>query len=105
MQTIALWQITGSSLIRVSASQIDIEKSLEDWIERDPSLVQKDLVIVGRQLTTAAGRLDLLGIDPQGEGPNRDPVNTCVNTSQNIREKRTPLRFVQRERRESLAIW
>ena len=94
MQTIALWQITGSSLIRVSASQIDIEKSLEDWIERDPSLVQKDLVIVGRQLTTAAGRLDLLGIDPQGEGPNRDPANTCVNTSQNIREKKTPLRFV-----------
>lgn len=66
MQTIALWQISGTTLTRVTPSQIDLERSLEEWIERDPSLIQKDLVIVGRQLTTEAGRLDLLGIDPQG---------------------------------------
>lgn len=43
-----------------------IEKSLADWIERDPSLVQDGLLIVGRQMHTEAGDIDLLGIDPAG---------------------------------------
>jgi hypothetical protein len=43
-----------------------IEKSLVDWVERDPSLVQDGLLIVGRQIHTEAGDIDLLGIDPAG---------------------------------------
>lgn len=66
MQRIGLWQILGNSLTRVPATNIDLEESLEEWIARDPSLIQADLVIIARQLTTEAGRLDLLGIDPQG---------------------------------------
>jgi Endonuclease NucS C-terminal domain len=66
MQRIGLWQILGTSLTRVPATSIDLEESLEEWIACDPSLIQADLVIVARQLTTEAGRLDLLGIDPQG---------------------------------------
>jgi hypothetical protein len=66
MQRIGLWQILGNSLARVPATSIDLEESLEDWIACDPSLIQADLVIIARQLTTEAGRLDLLGIDPQG---------------------------------------
>ena len=66
MQRIGLWQIIGTSLARVAPMNIDLEESLETWIANDPSLVQADLVIIARQLTTEAGRLDLLGIDPQG---------------------------------------
>jgi hypothetical protein len=66
MQRIGLWQILGTSLTRVPATSIDLEESLEEWIACDPSLIQADLVIIARQLTTEAGRLDLLGIDPQG---------------------------------------
>jgi hypothetical protein len=43
-----------------------LEKSLADWIERDPGLVQDGLLIVGRQMHTEAGDIDLLGIDPAG---------------------------------------
>jgi hypothetical protein len=43
-----------------------LERSLEDWIEADPDLVLDGLLIVGRQVTVAGGRLDLLGIDPAG---------------------------------------
>jgi Endonuclease NucS C-terminal domain len=66
MQRIGLWQILGTSLARVAPMNIDLEESLETWIANDPSLIQADLVIIARQLTTEAGRLDLLGIDPQG---------------------------------------
>jgi len=44
----------------------ELEKHLETWIERDPSLVQDGLVMVGRQMQTTAGLIDLLGIDPAG---------------------------------------
>ncbi|MEO8612385.1 MAG: hypothetical protein ABI690_31105 [Chloroflexota bacterium] len=42
------------------------EKSLADWVERVPGLVQDGLLIVGRQMHTEAGDIDLLGIDPAG---------------------------------------
>jgi hypothetical protein len=40
--------------------------NLEDRIERDPSLVLAGLVLVGRQMPTSTGAIDLLGIDPAG---------------------------------------
>jgi Holliday junction resolvase-like predicted endonuclease len=48
------------------ASRIDIEEQLEGWIESDPGLLEAGLIIVGRQVRTEAGPLDLLAIDPQG---------------------------------------
>jgi hypothetical protein len=43
-----------------------LEKELESWIEQDPSLVNPDLLIVGRQLHVEAGILDLLALDRLG---------------------------------------
>src|SRR5436190_15122418 len=43
-----------------------LNRSLEDWIARDPSLVVEGLKVVGKQITLEGGRLDLLGVDPQG---------------------------------------
>ena len=40
------------------------EKPLEEFLEENPTLIQKDMFIIGRQVTTADGKyIDLLGID------------------------------------------
>lgn len=46
---------------------IDLEKHLEDWIDRDPDIVADDVLLIGRQLKTHWGTiLDLLAIDEEG---------------------------------------
>ena len=42
------------------------ERELEDAIVEDPSIVAEGLRIIGRQLRTATGPLDLLGVDENG---------------------------------------
>jgi hypothetical protein len=66
MQKIGIWKIGEQQPSRLQRTSIELEKQLEDWIEGDPSLIQVGLVIVGRQLHTDAGILDLLGLDPVG---------------------------------------
>ena len=40
------------------------EKPLEEFLEENPTLIQKDMFIIGRQVTTTDGKyIDLLGID------------------------------------------
>lgn len=63
---VGIWQVTSGGPKKLAQSQIQLEQNLEDWIERDPALLDASLTIVGRQITTDAGNLDLLGIDPQG---------------------------------------
>jgi len=43
-----------------------LEEYLEEWIERDPGLLQVGLTIVARQIGVEGGALDLLALDPQG---------------------------------------
>lgn len=63
---LAAWRIADQRPERVNRSAVALERSLEDWIEADPGLVLEGLVIVGRQVSLASGRLDLLGIDLVG---------------------------------------
>ncbi len=42
-------------------------QDLEGWIEEDPSIVRKGLCLIGRQVTTSSGSLDLLAIDRTGD--------------------------------------
>jgi hypothetical protein len=66
VRQVAVWRISEAGPRKVLAGGIDIESHLEDWIERDPGLLEAGLTIVGRQVRTDAGVLDLLAIDPQG---------------------------------------
>jgi hypothetical protein len=66
MDKVGLWQVVEDRLQRIPESALALEKSLEDWIAEDPSLLQAGLVVVGRQIDLEGGRLDLLAIDPQG---------------------------------------
>lgn len=66
MPSIGLWTITSDGPVQLPSTSIDLEQRLEDWIERDPSLLQTGFRVVGRQMAVETGRIDLLALDPQG---------------------------------------
>lgn len=66
MTGIGLWRINDDSPSRLSTGAVGLERNLEEWIEHDPALLERGLVIVGRQLRLEGGALDLLALDPQG---------------------------------------
>jgi len=67
MPGIGLWRVSEDGAPgRLASSPIGLEQDLESWIEHDPGLLERGLVIVARQLRTEAGPLDLLALDPQG---------------------------------------
>jgi hypothetical protein len=63
---LAAWRIEHGAPVRVISSLVSLEQNLEDWIAHDPTLAVEGLRVVGRQVGLESGRLDLLGIDPQG---------------------------------------
>lgn len=66
MNNLSLWNIGDGGPIRLSLGEVELERNLEEWIELDPSLIQSGLRIVGRQIRTDGGPLDLIALDPQG---------------------------------------
>lgn len=64
-----LWRIkSDGSLADVERKVLDSETRLEDWIAKDSSLLAIELLLIGRQVTNPyGGRIDLLGIDRQGD--------------------------------------
>ena len=64
---LGIWRM-GDELQRLEPSALDSESRLEDLLEQDPGVVDKDLLIIGRQVLTAFGKkLDLLGVNADGE--------------------------------------
>lgn len=67
---IMMWQVTEGKLAKLPArnfSSIHKEKDLEEWVESDPSILGKDLTVVGRQIyIPKVGPLDLLAVDQDG---------------------------------------
>lgn len=68
--SIRTWQIKDGALHAIETTLAEQGKTehydLESWIETEPSIISQDLVIVGRQVTTQSGPLDLLAIDRAG---------------------------------------
>lgn len=69
MQMVRLWKVTSeNSLVEFARSEINFEHDLEDWLEKDISLLDPDLLVIGRQVPTAfGGRIDLLCLDINGD--------------------------------------
>lgn len=63
-----IWKVTDSGPEPVVESKIDYEKSLEDIVAKDPSLVTQGLLVIGRQveITPNPGFLDILCMDADG---------------------------------------
>ncbi len=62
-----LWAISGDTLAPLPIEKLNSEDRLEAWLETDIDLIGGDLLVIGRQVTTAhGGRIDLLAINSEG---------------------------------------
>jgi hypothetical protein len=66
MQSVGIWHVTEAGPQKLKTSAINLELQLEDWIERNPDLLEAGLTIVGRQTKVDSGPIDLLALDAQG---------------------------------------
>jgi hypothetical protein len=64
------WQIVGGKLEAIESSMVDERRTeaydLETWIASNPAIIGHDLIIIGRQVSTKSGPLDLLAVDKDG---------------------------------------
>lgn len=70
-EDIRVWKIVGENEMKeITKTQFKErykEKDLEDWLEKDISLISEDYLIIGRQVKTAYnGEIDLLCLDSKG---------------------------------------
>lgn len=62
-----MWRIDGKQPRALSSAVLPSEAALEDFLEKDPSLLGTRLLVIGRQIHTPYGKfIDLLGIDAEG---------------------------------------
>ena len=62
----AIWTV-GENPTPLSVGQLATEQQLEDMIVRDARILSDEWMLIGRQETTTyGGRIDLLGIAPDG---------------------------------------
>ena len=71
MERIRLWEVSedkGGPVARAlpDVPRTDTERVFEDLVVRSPDLLMEKIRLVGRQLPTTGGILDLLGIDADG---------------------------------------
>ncbi len=71
-ETIKLWRVnkqTGGVLAAAAVDPLqntETEASLEELLVASPELLMRDLRLIGRQVPTSGGPLDLLGVDEDG---------------------------------------
>jgi hypothetical protein len=67
---IQTWQIVDGKLKRVETTLADRGRTevydLESWVSSNPDIIGEDLIIIGRQIQTKSGPLDLLALDRSG---------------------------------------
>ena len=68
-QQIRMWEVSEqNTLTKVTSSGISLEERLEDWLESDISMLDEDLLVIGRQVVTDfGGVIDLLCLDSAGD--------------------------------------
>ena len=68
-QQIRMWEVTpGDSLVEITSSGINLEQRLESWLESDISMLDPDLMVIGRQVRIPSiGTIDLLCMDSNGD--------------------------------------
>lgn len=68
MQAVRLWKISDSQLSEIEKPKLDLEERLEDWMASDISIIDSNLMVIGRQVETEfGGILDILCIDDNGD--------------------------------------
>ena len=69
MQQVHLWEvISDKKLHEIPSDQINFERRLEDWLASDISVLDPNLLVIGRQVrTNFGGAIDLLCLDSAGD--------------------------------------
>jgi RecB family endonuclease NucS len=71
MIEIKVWQIVDNKLELIKTIMVKTERKetedLEKWIKSNPSILGQDILIIGKEIPTKSGRIDLLGIDRSGD--------------------------------------
>ena len=69
MQQVHLWEvISDKKLHEIPSEQINLEERLEDWLVTDISVLDPNLLVIGRQVSTDfVGAIDLLCLDSAGD--------------------------------------
>lgn len=64
-----VWQVKKDDfLVEINTSKLNFESRLENWLENDISILDKDLLVIGRQVSTDfGGSIDLLCVDSFGD--------------------------------------
>ncbi len=63
-----LWRIDGNRLTEVAIHSPKSEAMIEEWVAKDPSILGLNLLVIARQHPTDfGGRIDLLGINQDGD--------------------------------------
>ena len=64
---VGLWRLDGEKANIVEFTAIDTERRLEDILAKDISILNRELLLIGRQVPTSYGKfIDLLAIDGVG---------------------------------------
>lgn len=66
---IKVWQIENEKISLINTTMIEAgqtESKLEQWIENNPDILGEDIKIIGKQVETKSGKIDLLGLDSLG---------------------------------------
>ena len=68
-QEVRLWEITDEDgLTEVSQNKLNLEERIENWLEKDISIISNDLLVIGRQVETSfGGIIDILCLDSNGD--------------------------------------
>jgi hypothetical protein len=66
---VRLWRVgKDESLVELSRAKLNLEERLEEWLERDISMLDPGLLVIGRQVETDfGGWIDLLCVDAAGD--------------------------------------
>ena len=59
---VKLWKIVDNNPVKVEKRRLGLERNLEDWIEKDPTILDENLLLIGRQVNN----IDLLFLDRNG---------------------------------------
>ena len=63
-----LFKVSGGNLVPVPPGHLATEEQLEGWIAARPETIGLDVLVIGRQIVTDfGGRIDILGIDKDGD--------------------------------------
>lgn len=58
----------GESLVEIGLAKLNLEERLEEWLERDISMLDPGLLVIDRQVETDfGGWIDFLCVDAAGD--------------------------------------